>query len=423
MGVMQMNEQERLRKAIFEMVKQRRINLKQASIQTNLSYRQTLRVYASYLEKGDAGLVHQSRGQRSNRKNPHREAIITLYQSKYEGFGPTLASEYLLEEDGYAIHHETLRLWLLSESLWKKQRKRSPYRKWREPKAQFGELIQIDGSIHDWFETGKKSCLLNMVDDATTKTQSMLDTGETTRIVFLTILKWIKLYGIPLAFYVDLKNVYVSPKKEGFSHVQVACKKLGIRVIEAHSPQAKGRVERNHGVYQDRFVKELRLRNVKTIEAGNAILESKFIDKINHKFEKLPQNPISAHRPVGDIDLNQIFCWEYKRQIQHDWTFSFSGKYFQVTKTYGSCIKPKLYIYVRKHLDGSISAWHKDKKLTIVAVPKRTSKTKNVYHIQPKKQEHAKNSSIWHQSNSFMFNEEEKENEVKNHYTLRKHNF
>jgi len=149
MGVLLMKEKERLRKGIFEMVKQKRLTLRQASLQCELGYRQTLRVYADYLEKGDAGLTHQSRGQRSNRKHPHREEIISLYQSKYEGFGPTLASEYLLEEDGLPVNRETLRQWLLKERLWTKQRKRSPYRQRREPKGQFGELVQIDGSIHD----------------------------------------------------------------------------------------------------------------------------------------------------------------------------------------------------------------------------------------------------------------------------------
>jgi transposase len=400
-----MNEKERLRKAIFEMVKQGRITLSQASIQCELSYRQTLRIYAEYLKKGDAGLIHQSRGQRSNRKHPHREAIISLYQSKYEGFGPTLASEYLLEEDSFAVNHETLRLWLLSEGLWKKQRKRSPYRQRREPKAQFGEMVQIDGSIHDWFEIGVNSCLLNMVDDATSKTLARLDSGETTRVVFLTIWEWIKRYGIPLSFYVDLKNVYVSPKDKSFSHVQIACKKLGIRIIKARSPQAKGRVERNHGVYQDRFVKELRLRQVKTIEAGNAILESKFIDKLNNKFEKLARNPISAHRPLGDINLNQILCWEYERQIQHDWTFSYKGHCYQVEKKYGDSIKPKSVINVRRHLDNTISAWYKEQQLTIVLMLKRPSKTVEKKPVGSSTLNKVVRPSHWHQSNSFIFEE------------------
>jgi transposase len=384
MGVLSMNEKERLRKAIFEMVKQRRITLKQASLQCGLSYRQVLRVYAAYLQKGDAGLIHQSRGQRSNRKHPHQDIIISRYKEKYEGFGPTLASEYLFEEEGLTVNRETLRLWLLSEGLWKKQRKRSPYRQRREPKAQFGEMVQIDGSIHDWFGIQENSCLLNMVDDATSKTLAILDSGETTRVVFKVLWKWIERYGIPLSFYVDLKSVYVSPKVTGFSHVQIACKKLGIRIIKARSPQAKGRVERNHGVYQDRFVKELHLRKAKTIEAGNEILESKFIDKINSKFEKQARNPISAHRPLGDIDLNQILCWEYERQVQHDWTFSFLGTYFQIEKHYGSYVKPKSKINVHKHLDGSISAWYKKERLYFKAIPERLKTKQNTISPQSK---------------------------------------
>ena len=120
-----------------------------------------------------------------------------------------------------------MRRLLLSKGLWKKQRKRSPYRQRREPRAQFGELVQIDGSIHDWLGLDCHDCLLNMVDDATSKSEAILDTGETTRVVFLAIRRWIERYGIPLAIYVDLKTVYVSPKETGFSHVQIACSKLG----------------------------------------------------------------------------------------------------------------------------------------------------------------------------------------------------
>ncbi len=401
MGVMVMNEKERQRKAVCEMVKQRRIKLTQAAEQCELSYRQMLRVFANYLEKGDAGLIHQSRGQRSNRKHPHREEIIAIYQKKYDGFGPTLASEYLLEEEGLFVNHETLRQWLLAEGLWRKQRKRSPYRQRREPKAQFGEMVQIDGSIHDWLETGEHKCLLNMVDDATSKTLSKLEGGETTRVVFECIWKWIELYGIPLSFYVDLKNVYVSPKSDGFSHLQVACKKLGIRLIKAYSPQAKGRVERNHGVYQDRFVKELRLRQVKTTVDANKVLETGFIDKLNNKFEKAARNPVSAHRPLGHIDLNQVFCWEYERQVQHDWTFSFSGRCYQIEKRYGSYVKPKSKLTIRKHLDGSISIWFKEERLAFKALKKRPAPQKvrdfkGTWVKKPKK-------TPWHKSNSFLF--------------------
>ena len=420
MGVMKMSDKERLRKAILEMVKQKKLTLIQASHQCEVSYRQILRLYKDYITDGDAGLTHKGRGRPSNRKNPHQEAIISLYTTKYEGFGPTLASEYL-EREGFTINHDTLRKLLISKGLWKKQRKRSPYRQRREPMEQFGELVQIDGSIHDWLGINKHDCLLNMVDDATSKTQAILDYGETTRVVFLSIWRWIERYGIPLAFYVDLKNVYVAPKDTNFSHVQVACNKLGIRIVKARSPQAKGRVERSHAVYQDRFVKELHLQQIKTIKEANAILDGGFIDNLNNKFEKSARNPESAHRPLGDINLNQILCWEYDRQVQHDWSFSFSGQHYQVEKSHGLKVGPKSKIKVRKHLDGKMSAWHNDKALLINPIAKRVTTTEKTSPIKSQQDVIAKkvvNSSNWHESNSFLFRPD---NETKQHHTtLRK---
>ena len=132
---------------------------------------------------------------------------------------------------------------------------------------------------------------------------------------------WIKKYGIPLALYVDLKNVYIGPKE--LSHLQKACDKLGIRIIKAYSPQAKGRVERNHAVYQDRFVKDLKLNRITTIKAANQLLKNGFVDDLNQKFSKSPANPISAHRELGKVNLNDILCWEYERVMNHDFTFNF----------------------------------------------------------------------------------------------------
>ena len=406
MGLLLMNDKERLRKANLEMVKQGKLTLIMAAIQCEVSYRQVIRLYRHYKAQGDAGLIHKARGQASNNTHPDREKIVALYQAKYEGFGPTLASEKLSEEDHLIVDHNTLRCWLIEENLWHRQRKRSPYRQRRECRAQFGELVQMDGSIHDWLEEGRHRCLLNMVDDATTKTLSHLESGETTRCAFITLWKWIKRYGIPLALYVDFKNVYISPKN--ISHFQRACKKLGIRIIKAHSPQAKGRVERNHAVYQDRFVKELRLKQVKTVEKANQVLEGGFIDKLNLKFEKLPRNPESAHRPLNGIDLNQIFCWEYERQVQHDWTFSFKNKCYQIKKPYGCTVRPKEKVCVRVHLDKSISIWYKEEQLTITELVERP----RVIKLLQKKEKPmsfsdrgklSKQKSPWNNSNRELF--------------------
>jgi hypothetical protein len=177
--------------------------------------------------------------------------------------------------------------------------------------------------------------------------------------------------AFPLAFYVDLKTVYVSPKDTTFSHVEKACKKLGIRIIKAYSPQAKGRVERSHGVYQDRFVKELKLKNIKTIEEANMLLKNGFIDKLNKKFEKPARNSMSAHRPLDDVDLNQILCWEYKRNVNQDWTFSFMSECYQIERESGHMVKPNIKIIVRRHLDGTTSAWYQDQRLSIKQITKR----------------------------------------------------
>ena len=407
MGLLLMSDKERLRKATLEMVKQGKITLIMAAIQCNIGYRQAIRLYRRYGSQGDAGLVHKARGQASNNGHPDREKIIALYQGKYEGFGPTLAAEKLAEDDQLVVDHNTLRRWLLEENLWHRQRKRSPYRRQRECRAQFGELVQMDGSIHDWLEEGRHRCLLNMVDDATGKTFSYLASGETTRCVFIAVWKWIECYGIPLAVYVDFKNVYVT--KKNICHFERACGKLGIRIIKAHSPQAKGRVERNHAVYQDRFVKELRLKKVKTVEQANEVLANGFIDNLNKKFEKLARNSESAHRELNGIDLNQILCWEYERQIQNDWTFSFQNKCYQVKKPYGCTVRPKVKVCVRKHLDDSVSVWYKGAKLPIVLLEKRPklieikAPKKNIISLAERGRL-GRERSTWDKSNTEIFN-------------------
>jgi transposase len=360
MGHLLMSDKERQLRVLFEMVKQGRLTLNKVSDQIGIGYRQILRRHARYLKEGDAGLVHKARGRVSNRQNPHREIIINRYKERYEDFGPTL------------------RCWLLAEGLWTRQRKRKPYRQRRERKAQFGELVQIDGSFHDWFEEGCDSsdfkCLLNMVDDATGKTLARMEAGETTAGIFRLLWKWIESYGIPLALYVDLKTVYVSPKKDGWSHVQRVCRRLGIRIIKARSAQAKGRVERKHAVYQDRFVKELRLKGIKTIEGSNKLLDGGFVDDINEKFEKEPRDSESAHRSVQNIELYNIFYWEYDRQVQNDWTISFQKRCYQIEKRYGDVVKAKATVSVRRHLDDAVSVHYKGKPLSVKIIPKRPEK-------------------------------------------------
>lgn len=379
-----MKKKERDRKVIFELILAGGISKKDASKRLSIGSRQLRRSFAKYLVEGDEGLVHKSRGKRSTHAYPEEMKfnILQIYRQKYMDFGPTLASEKLAEEDQQIVHHETLRLWLKAEGLWQTRRTRKTHRKQRERRARFGELLQLDGSIHAWFwGAEQKQCLMNMVDDATGKTLVLMDTGETTRAAFALLKWWIKEAGIPLAIYVDLKSLYVSPKSlrtdeegeyvepEWLTHFSKACNRLGIEIIKAYSPQAKGRVERNHAVYQDRFVKELKLRQVTEIEKANELLSNGFVNKLNEKFAKPASNPEDGHVPLrADNDLRQILCWEYVRKVNNDWTIRFESHYLQVNKK--AAIRPKQKITVRKHMDGSISLWNRKIKIPFHMIPR-----------------------------------------------------
>jgi len=214
-----------------------------------------------------------------------------LLRKKYSGavgerFGPTLASEHLASEDQVEIHAETLRRWMLAEGLWSRARKRKEHRERREAKEHFGELVQMDGSFHKWFENGgPEGCLMNLVDDATASTLGRLGGQETIWAAGGVLRRWIEKYGVPLALYTDWKNVYVgeATEKEMLrGEVPVTqfgrmCERLEIRIIAANSPQAKGRVERNHGTHQDRLVKKLRRKKIQSYEAANEYLDAEYL--------------------------------------------------------------------------------------------------------------------------------------------------
>lgn len=367
------------RKTVLEGVLHKKLTLKEASKRLSLSYRHIKRVWKRYQNEQDRGLQHKSRGRIPSNAYPgvFKDRILGLYQDKYLDFGPTFAAEKLLEDDGHSVCSETLRLWLKRAGLWHRKRKHKVYRARRERRASFGELLQIDGSIHAWFEGGQqKSCLLNMVDDATGMTLALLDTGETTQILLTTFQRWVETYGIPKSVYVDLKSVYVSPKqlkekydddlliKSEFSVFEQVCKKLKVEIIRAYSPQAKGRVERKHAVFQDRLVKDLKLYGIKTIEDANEYLITKFLNKINNKFARNPDEIPNVHRnPCVYGDLKSIFCWSYQRQLKNDWTIQFKRDYYQVREEAREFLQPKMLISVKKYLDGGMGLWYEDKEI------------------------------------------------------------
>jgi len=309
-----------------------------------LSARQIRRLIKKVEEGGDAGIIHKARGKPSNRELPKKikAKVIELYRQKYEGFGPLLAAEKLLERDSVTVNDETLRKWLIESGDWKKTRKGRKHRQWRPRKHHFGEMIQIDGSHHDWFEgRGPQCVLMGYIDDAAGKVFARFYDYEGTMPAFDSFKRYARKYGIPQKAYLDRHTTYKSPKKAAFtgydeeplSQFERAMKELGVEVSHAHSPQAKGRVERLFRTLQDRLVKEMRLRGIKTIEEANKFL-AEYLPKYNKKFAVNPHEKTDLHRKIPKgLNLDSILCIKEERVLRNDFTISYKGKLYQITES------------------------------------------------------------------------------------------
>lgn len=387
-GKLPMGNKELIRGKLLEMVKARTLSLKEAALRMKVSYRQAKRIRVQYRLRGDAGLIHGNTGRPSNRRLDAtvRERVLAEYRKKYDGCGPTFASEKLAEHEGIHIHRETLRRLLISEGLLKRQRRRNLYRSRRARRECFGEMVQFDGSHHDWFE-GRRGgcCLMNMIDDATGRVWAFFCEEETTEAAMRLLWGWIERFGIPQAVYCDRKNAFVTYREpsveeqlagiEPETHFERACRLLGIEVIQAYSPQAKGRVERNHAVHQDRLVKELRLRGISTMEEANAFLVGTYLPAINAKFAKPAADPRDAHVPLtGKIDLRDIFCFEVKRVLSRDFIIQFEQTFYQVSAKNRKKPAPGNKVTVRKWLDGSLYFIWNNKKLLVEEFTKKSGK-------------------------------------------------
>jgi len=374
-----MGQKELLRSKVLEMVKLEKLTLKAAIKMLGVSYRQGIRLYAAYRQEGDEGLIHGNYGRPSNNRTPEsvRNAALATYRRRYYDFGPTFAAEKLLEEEGIKISVSVLRRLLIEAGEWKGSRNAREYRSRRDRKEHFGELVQFDGSHHKWFEErGSSCCLITMIDDARNIRLSRFFEEETTAGAMEVFSCWIKTYGIPEALYCDKKNAFVLTREptdaellkgitEPKSQFGRACEKLGVQVIAAHSPQAKGRVERNHGVDQDRLVKELRLAGISTIAEANKFLEKTYLPKMNRMFSHPAAKPEDAHVPLGTADLKGIMCLEYERAVANNYVIRFETRLFQILKTKKPLPKPKDKVIVRITLDGNLIILWKETKLLV----------------------------------------------------------
>lgn len=397
-GHLMMSSKERRRKSVFDRVLSGEMTLREASERLGLSYRQTRRSYQRFVAEGDRGLVHRSRGRMGNRGKPAglRKKVLRRYWERYgpAQCGPTLAAEKLVQE-GLVVDHETLRRWLIADGQWRKRRKRRRHRSYRERKHHFGELVQMDGSHHRWFGAqGAQSCLMNMVDDATGRTLSLMAAEETTEAAMRLLWRWVERYGIPKALYTDKKTVFVTGREptieeqlagqEPTTAFGKACAKLDIEMITAHSPQAKGRVERNHGVYQDRFYTELVLHGIKTIDSANKALQNGFSDELNAQFAKAPISEKDFHRPVPqDTVLEDVLCFEEQRTVNNDWTVRHHNRFYQILEHNRPLPKPREKVLVRTRLDKAVHLIYRGRPLQYRSIPKAEQRRRYENRTQP----------------------------------------
>jgi hypothetical protein len=306
---------------------------------------------------------------------------VELYREKYDDFGPTLAQETILERDGLLISVSTLRRALIAAELWEQKKKSNEYRSRRLPKAHFGELVQFDGSHHDWFEgRGAPCCLITFIDDATKIRLSQFFDKETLFGAMKVLEMWIKRHGIPESLYCDKKNAFVLTREptdaeilagnlKPKSHFGKACEKLGIEVIPANNLQAKGRVERNHGVDQDRLIKTLRLEGISNIELANRYLLDTYLPKMNEKFSRPARNNDDAHVSLGKANLDNILCMEFERKISKDFIIRFQTRLFQISKANKKLPRTEDKVLVRVRLDYSVHVFWKDRPLFVEEIP------------------------------------------------------
>jgi len=367
-----MSQRELTRLEVIQRVKQKTLKQRQAAELLSLSARQVKRLCKAYQASGTAGLISKRRGQPSNNRLPEKtiNKATQLLRARYHDFGPTLATEKLAIE-GVSLSVETVRQLLIGEGLWKAKCVRRPViHQLRERRARCGELVQIDGSPHDWFEGRAAKCtLLVFVDDATSRLMYLqFVEAETTFNYFAGVRSYLSEFGKPLAFYSDKFGVFRvnTPNAlsgTGLTQFGRALKELDIELICAHSPQAKGRVERANQTLQDRLTKELRLRGLSSLEAANAYLPE-FIAAYNERFAVAPRATESAHRPLskGD-DLNRILTLCEKRTLSKNLTLSYNNVIYQIKTKRSAYTMRKAQVEVRENQRGEISIEYKQRPL------------------------------------------------------------
>lgn len=357
-----MSKREARRLHVVQQVIEKKMTQRKGASVLGLTDRQIRRIIKRVCKEGEDGICHRGRGRPSNRQMPRKikKKVLVLYRKYYSDFGPTFATEKLLERHDIQLGKGTLRLWLRQEAIPYPTRSARPHHQWRMRKRCRGEMVQMDGSHHDWFEGRGPHCvLMQFIDDATGEVFARFYAYEGTFPAMEGFRGYVERYGMPLSVYCDRHSTYKSNAKatieeelageEPRSQFERALEALGVEVIHAYSPQAKGRVERSFRTLQDRLIKEMRLAGVCTIEEGNRFLEG-YLPTYNQRFSSAAADAIDLHRKTpSPTVLDQVLCIQEERTLRNDFTVSYQGRLYQVKDRTRA-----RRVVVEERLDGSI---------------------------------------------------------------------
>lgn len=388
-----MSQKEAERLIIITHLLKKEIKPKQASEQLQISERQVFRLLHRVREEGSKGIIHKLRGKKSNRgfSEETKTKVIGIYRKQYSDYGPTLFSEELLKNYGISLDHETIRRWMRDRFIATSERKKRPHRRHRQRRSGYGEMIQFDGSHHDWFEgRGAACCLYVCVDDATGKVHLRFGRTENTADAMLMIWEYVKHNGIPRSIYLDRFSAYYA--REKLTDFGRAMRELGIEVIYAKSPQAKGRVENRNRTLQDRLVKAMRQRGISTIASANEYMHSEYIAEFNDKFA-VNSEAADVHKSVEGYLLEEIFCYKTTRQVRNDYTINLAGGYIQLLKGISPLPRPRQDVTLHRHLGGELFIYFNGQKLKYEILTGKKAK-------QPYKLRKLANDHPWRRMNN-----------------------
>jgi transposase len=377
-----MSRREATRLHILHQAVEKRMTQGEAAGLIGLSDRQVRRLIKRLRAEGDAGICHRARGKASNHRRPRevKDRVLPLFQQEYSDFNLVHATEKLEEVEGIALHAETLRLWLRAAGIPYKRRRARTHRRWRERKAYCGELVQMDGSHHDWFEGRSPACVfMGYIDDATNTVAGRFYDYEGTWPALDSLKRYIRQYGIPLGVYLDKHTTYKSWAQPTIeeelndqrprSQFEQRVAALGIAVIHANSPQAKGRVERLFKTLQDRLVREMRLCGITSVAEANAFLQY-YLPKYNRRFRRPAASMADLHRPApSSRELDRLLCIKAERTVKNDFTIAHHGTLYQLEQA----TRAK-QVTVEERLDGTLHITYRGHDLRYRAIAVRPTK-------------------------------------------------